>query len=222
MATTRSSFFDSVIAAAHRTTGTIWNRGKTLVGTRFVHEQRPAGRSCRQNLAAALWSVISGGKRDRGGIYLDRTRLQKHLRAGFVLALLGTTAFSVAACGRNGPPEPPPGPLFSSYPPPETAPAGPAIADAAPRRQARRSREASTPTGTRSPRQASESRSSLISYCNKMSLSAHSHDCPRLMPCIDGDGRYSGTRPMRTRQFEDEDTVHFGISDLMCCMRTPR
>jgi hypothetical protein len=142
MATTRSSFFDSVIAAAHRTTGTIWNRGKTLVGTRFVHEQRPAGRSCRQNLAAALWSVISGGKRDRGGIYLDRTRLQKHLRAGFVLALLGTTAFSVAACGRNGPPEPPPGPLFSSYPPPETAPssypppaaapAGPAIADAAP------------------------------------------------------------------------------------------
>lgn len=89
------------------------------------------------------------------------------------------------------------------------------------RRQARRSREASTPTGTRSPRQASESRSSLISYCNKMSLSAHSHDCPRLMPCIDGDGRYSGTRPMRTRQFEDEDTVHFGISDLMCCMRTP-
>jgi hypothetical protein len=76
--------------------------------------------------------VISGGKRDRGGIYLDRTRLQKHLRAGFVLALLGTTAFSVAACGRNGPPEPPPGPLFSSYPPPAAAPAGPAIADAAP------------------------------------------------------------------------------------------
>jgi hypothetical protein len=114
------------------------------------------------------------------------------------------------------------GPLFSSYPPPAAAPAGPAIADAAPRRQARRSREASTPTGTRSPRQASESRSSLISYCNKMSLSAHSHDCPRLMPCIDGDGRYSGTRPMRTRQFEDEDTVHFGISDLMCCMRAPR
>ena len=40
------------------------------------------------------------------------------MRAGFVLAVLGAAAFTLAACGRAGPPEPPPGPAFSSYPPP--------------------------------------------------------------------------------------------------------
>ena len=58
---------------------------------------------------------------------LARTRLSKRLRAGFVLAALGFVAVSLAACGRAGPPEPPPGPAFSSYPPPPAAPAGPPI-----------------------------------------------------------------------------------------------
>ena len=34
--------------------------------------------------------------------------------AGFVLAVLGVAAVSLGACGRNGPPELPPGPIFSS------------------------------------------------------------------------------------------------------------
>ena len=54
------------------------------------------------------------------------------MRAGFTLAVLGTAAVSLAvslaACGRAGPPEPPPGPAFSSYPPPPAAAApGPVI-----------------------------------------------------------------------------------------------
>jgi hypothetical protein len=58
---------------------------------------------------------------------LVRTRLDERLRAGLVLALLGVAAFSLAACGRAGPPELPPGPVFSSYPPPvAAAPAAPA------------------------------------------------------------------------------------------------
>jgi hypothetical protein len=44
-----------------------------------------------------------------------------------VLAALGFDAVGLAACGRAGPPEPPPGPAFSSYPPPPAAPAGPPI-----------------------------------------------------------------------------------------------
>ena len=56
---------------------------------------------------------------------MARTRLSKRLRAGFALALLGVAAVSLAACGRNGPPELPPGPVFSAAPPPVAAPAGP-------------------------------------------------------------------------------------------------
>ena len=50
------------------------------------------------------------------GVFLPRARLSK--RAGFALAVLGIAAISLAACGRNGPPELPPGPIFSSYQPP--------------------------------------------------------------------------------------------------------
>ena len=49
---------------------------------------------------------------------MPRARLSKRLRAGFALAVLGIAAISLAACGRNGPPELPPGPIFSSYQPP--------------------------------------------------------------------------------------------------------
>jgi hypothetical protein len=57
------------------------------------------------------------------GVDLARTGLSKRLRAGFALAVLGVAAVSLAACGRNGPPELPPGPAFSSaYPPPAAAP----------------------------------------------------------------------------------------------------
>ena len=52
------------------------------------------------------------------------------MRAGFVLAALGFVAVSLAGCGRAGPPELPPGPVFSSYQPPAAAP--PAAAPAAP------------------------------------------------------------------------------------------
>ena len=68
---------------------------------------------------------------------MARTRLSKRLRAGFVLAMLAAAAVSLAACGRAGPPEPPPGPAFSSYPPPPAAAPGPVgaqpgVAQAAP------------------------------------------------------------------------------------------
>ena len=53
---------------------------------------------------------------------MARTRLSKCLRAGFVLAVLGVAAVSLGACGRNGPPELPPGPIFSSYQLPATEP----------------------------------------------------------------------------------------------------
>jgi hypothetical protein len=49
--------------------------------------------------------------------------------------MLAAAAVSLAACGRAGPPEPPPGPAFSSYPPPPAAaPVGaqPSVAQAAP------------------------------------------------------------------------------------------
>jgi predicted small lipoprotein YifL len=62
---------------------------------------------------------------------LARTGLSRRLRAGFVLAVLGVAAVSLAACGRNGPPELPPGPVFSSYQPPAAQPIG-APATAAP------------------------------------------------------------------------------------------
>jgi hypothetical protein len=51
-------------------------------------------------------------------------RLNRRLRAGFALALLGAAAFTLAACGRAGPPEPPPGPAFGA--PPATSAAPPA------------------------------------------------------------------------------------------------
>jgi predicted small lipoprotein YifL len=47
------------------------------------------------------------------------------LRAGFALALLGFAAVALAACGRAGPPELPPGPVFSSYPQAAAAPVAP-------------------------------------------------------------------------------------------------
>jgi hypothetical protein len=55
------------------------------------------------------------------GGFLARTRLSKHLRAGFVLAVLGVAAVSLAACGRAGSPELPPGIFDSSYLPPGAA-----------------------------------------------------------------------------------------------------
>ena len=66
------------------------------------------------------------------GVVLAGTRFSRRLRAGFVLAALGFAAVSLAACGRAGPPELPPGPIFSSYQPPPAAPAAPAAPPAAP------------------------------------------------------------------------------------------
>jgi predicted small lipoprotein YifL len=57
------------------------------------------------------------------GVFLARTRLSKRLRAGLVLPVLGVAAASLAACGRAGPPELPPGPIFSSYQQPAAEPA---------------------------------------------------------------------------------------------------
>jgi len=55
--------------------------------------------------------------------------LDKRLGAGLVVAALGFAAVSLAACGRAGPPELPPGPVFSSYqPPPPATPAAPPAA----------------------------------------------------------------------------------------------
>jgi predicted small lipoprotein YifL len=56
-------------------------------------------------------------------------RANKRLRGGFLVALLGAAAFTLAACGRAGPPELPPGPALTAQPaaalpPPPTAPAG--------------------------------------------------------------------------------------------------
>jgi predicted small lipoprotein YifL len=49
-------------------------------------------------------------------------RLSKHVRAVVLSAVLGAAAVSLAACGRNGAPELPPGPMFSASPPPGAAP----------------------------------------------------------------------------------------------------
>jgi len=75
-----------------------------------------------------LGAVICYGRVTRGslGVILARPRLNKRLRAGLVLAVLGAAAVSLAACGRAGPPEPPPGPALTSYPPPAAPPPGPA------------------------------------------------------------------------------------------------
>jgi predicted small lipoprotein YifL len=43
-----------------------------------------------------------------------KSRRNRRLRAGLALALLGTAAFTLAACGRAGPLEPPPGPAVVS------------------------------------------------------------------------------------------------------------
>jgi hypothetical protein len=72
-----------------------------------------------------IW--YGGMKRGSSGVNLARTRLSKRLRAGFVLAALTAAAVSLAACGRAGPPEPPPGPALTSYPPPAPAAPGPVI-----------------------------------------------------------------------------------------------
>jgi predicted small lipoprotein YifL len=61
------------------------------------------------------------------GVILGRTRLSKRLHAGLVLAVLTAAAVNLAACGRAGPPELPPGPALASYPPPAPAAPGPVI-----------------------------------------------------------------------------------------------
>src|ERR1700723_3343064 len=75
------------------------------------------------------------------GVMLARTRLNRHARAVALVMALFAIAVSLAACGRNGSPEPPPGPMFGADPPPATpaaavAPAaggpGPFIATPAP------------------------------------------------------------------------------------------
>jgi predicted small lipoprotein YifL len=52
-----------------------------------------------------------------------KLRLNKRLRAGLTLALLGTAAVTLAACGRAGPLEPPPGPAVGVAPSASAAPA---------------------------------------------------------------------------------------------------
>jgi hypothetical protein len=49
-------------------------------------------------------------------------RLNRHLRAGLTLALLGAAALTLAACGRAGPLEPPPGPAVGVSPTASAAP----------------------------------------------------------------------------------------------------
>ena len=56
---------------------------------------------------------------------MTRTRLSNRLPAGVVLAVVGVATVTLAACGRAGPPELPPGPIFSSSPPPAVVPAAP-------------------------------------------------------------------------------------------------
>jgi len=60
-------------------------------------------------------------------------RWKGRLRAGLVLALLGAATVTLAACGRSGPLEPPPGPALTSQPaavlPPTGPPAPPGSAD---------------------------------------------------------------------------------------------
>jgi predicted small lipoprotein YifL len=55
-------------------------------------------------------------------------RANKRLRGGFLAALLGAAAFALAACGRAGPPELPPGPALNAQPvavPPPPSPGAP-------------------------------------------------------------------------------------------------
>jgi predicted small lipoprotein YifL len=52
------------------------------------------------------------------GVILARFRLSKRVRAVALPVMLGAVAISLAACGRNGQPELPPGPIFSAAPPP--------------------------------------------------------------------------------------------------------
>jgi hypothetical protein len=85
-------------------------------------------RSCRQNLAAAIRSGIVGLWLQPVGNFLVLSRL------GVALALpvLTAAALTLAACGRNGPPLPPPGPQAQAAPaataPPPGAAASPAAA----------------------------------------------------------------------------------------------
>jgi predicted small lipoprotein YifL len=53
---------------------------------------------------------------------LAENRVKKRIRHGFVAALLGVAAFTLAACGRAGPLEPPPGPAIGPSPTASTAP----------------------------------------------------------------------------------------------------
>jgi len=56
----------------------------------------------------------------------ERSLVLDRLRIAFALALFGTAAFTLAACGRAGPLEPPPGPALT--PPAPSAQAAPAAA----------------------------------------------------------------------------------------------
>ena len=60
---------------------------------------------------------------------LAQNRWLKRVHIGLALALFGAAAFTLAACGRAGPPELPPGPALTAQPaaalpPPPTAPPG--------------------------------------------------------------------------------------------------
>ena len=96
---------------------------------RSIGTDTETGRPCvgRVNVAAKILPLcpdlcMVGWLRGLLGVFLAGTRLSKRLRAGFVLAAPGVAAVSLAACGRAGPPEPPPGPIFdSSYSPPGAA-----------------------------------------------------------------------------------------------------
>jgi hypothetical protein len=52
-------------------------------------------------------------------------RLKKRVFAGLAAAVLGIAAFTLAACGRAGAPELPPGPALSAAEPAPVLPAGP-------------------------------------------------------------------------------------------------
>jgi hypothetical protein len=65
---------------------------------------------------------------------LSQNRWNRGIHAGAALVLLAAAAVNLAACGRAGAPEPPPGPIFGSYPtaavaapppPPVVSPVGP-------------------------------------------------------------------------------------------------
>ena len=58
----------------------------------------------------------------------ERSLVLDRLRVAFALALFGAAAFGLAACGRAGPLEPPPGPALTQ--PPPTAQATPPVAPA--------------------------------------------------------------------------------------------